>query len=41
VESPDKSVRVVLPALEPIDWGQPADDEARGRIELRALLEAK
>lgn len=32
---------IPLPALEPIDWGQPADDEARARIELRALLEAK
>ena len=32
---------IPLPALEPIDWGQEADDEARGRIELRALLEAK
>ena len=32
---------IPLPALEPIDWGQPADEEARGRLELKALLEAR
>jgi hypothetical protein len=31
---------IPLPALTPID-GEEADDEARARIELRALLEAK
>ena len=32
---------IPLPALEPIDWGQEADDDARGRMELKALLEGK
>ena len=32
---------IPLPSLLTIDWGQPADDDARGRLELKALLEAK
>jgi hypothetical protein len=30
-----------LPSLAAIDWGEPADDEARGRLELKVKLEAK
>ena len=30
-----------LPSRLTIDWGQTADDDARGRMELKALLEAK
>ncbi len=32
---------ITLPSLLTIDWGETADDEARGRMELKALLEAK
>ena len=32
---------IPLPTLEAIDWGREADEEARGRIELKAILERK
>jgi hypothetical protein len=34
-------IDIALPTLELIDWGQEADDEARGRLELRAMLGEK
>jgi hypothetical protein len=32
-------IDMTLPTLEAIDWGAVADDDARGRLELKAILE--
>jgi hypothetical protein len=36
---PSQEVAIPLPTLEAIDWGAVADDDARGRLELKAILE--